>query len=70
MENFIIVLMLLLMFTATVYSVDSVLKIGKQTQVGQAVVTQKLTKVGCLSIAIICTAYNAACVYVILYLVG
>lgn len=58
-------LIVILMFIATVWCIDCILNKGKEVTVGKVEVKQHLTAVACVTIALCCIAYNAACVYLL-----
>lgn len=58
-------LIVILMFIATVYCADCIVKNGKEATVGNVEVKHHLSAVACVTIALCCIAYNAACVYML-----
>lgn len=58
-------LTMVLMFIATIYGMGEVANNARVAKVGETTVSRALTGAGCVSIAVMVAAYNAACLYVL-----
>lgn len=64
-----IITLIILMCIVTLYSIGVIVENTKKVTVGQTEVKRALTGAGCIAIALMCIAYNAACLFIMVKVV-